>query len=195
MKPLEGIDKFRPKLLIAPTTYLLAEAMPTDIIKRRIGVYPQTWEQRKRWEEAADKLGMPLSKFLVYIIDKSLKESPDDEKTSVADLKLDVAKKAEENNELKRELARMKKLITIPDNELEDYRNKAFIEKSFTGIRTYNRQLVDEGVCDASELSDMGERIREEVQRAADQAMEDPMPTLDTLLTDVWMPEAWEVVP
>jgi len=117
--------------------------MSTDIIKRRIGVYPQTWEQRKRWEAAADKLNMPLSKFLVYIIDKSLQESLNEDMENVADLKLDASKKAEELNEVKRELARMKKLITIQDNELEDYRNKAFIEKSFTGIRTYNRQLVD----------------------------------------------------
>lgn len=117
--------------------------MPTDIIKRRIGVYPQTWEQRKRWEAAAEKQGMPLSKFLVYVIDKTLQESQNQETESIADLKLDASKKAEELNEVKRELARMKKLITIQDNELEDYRNKAFVEKSFTGIRTYNRQLID----------------------------------------------------
>jgi TPP-dependent pyruvate/acetoin dehydrogenase alpha subunit len=82
------------------------------------------------------------------------------------------------------------------DGESSHYRTREEIDawRAKDPIDRYNRWLVGEGVCDASELSEMGERIREEVQRAADQAMEDPMPALDTLLTDVWMPEAWEVV-
>ena len=117
--------------------------MPTDIVKRRVDVYPQSWEQRERWEKAAEKKGMPLSKFIVYIVDEHLHQSPEEEQASVANLKREIANKTEELNELKRELARMKKLLSIQDEELEDYRNKAFVEKSFTGIRTYSRALVD----------------------------------------------------
>ena len=117
--------------------------MPTDILKRRIGIYPNSWEQRERWEKAAKNAGMPLSKFLSSLIDEALEQSAINERKRVASLTKNMVSQAEEMKELKRELTRTKKLLLLQEEELEEYRNKAFLEKSYTGIRIFNKELID----------------------------------------------------
>jgi hypothetical protein len=34
-------------------------------------------------------------------------------------------------------------LIKVQEEELEEYRNKAFMEKSFSGVRTFNQDLIN----------------------------------------------------
>ncbi len=106
-------------------------------------MYPKSWEQRERWENAAKAKGIPLSKFLVNLIDEALAQSAESDKKKVSELNKENFNQSEEIKELKKELARVKKLISIQEKELEEYRNKAFMEKSFTGIRVFNRELID----------------------------------------------------
>ncbi len=117
--------------------------MPTDIIKRRVDLYPKSWEQRKRWESAAKKAGMPLSKFLALLIDDALESSPTENKKQVNKLKQELITQSDEIKELNRELSRVKKLLSMQEDELEEYRNNAFTDKTYTGVRVFNRELID----------------------------------------------------
>ncbi len=115
--------------------------MPTDILKRRIGVYPKSWEQRERWEKKAKKKGMPVSTFLTYVIDQAL----DDSDNSAVDFKMkeELITKDQEIKNLKRENKRTLKLLEIQEEELEEYRNRAFSDKTFTGFRIFNPELLE----------------------------------------------------
>lgn len=115
--------------------------VPTDILKRRIGVYPKTWEQREHWEREAKKKGMPVSTFLAYVIDQALSNSDSIELNP--EIKEELVAKDQEIKELKQETKRTLKLLEIQEQELEEYRNRAFTDKAFTGIRSFNPDLIE----------------------------------------------------
>lgn len=115
--------------------------VPTDILKRRIGVYPKTWEQKEHWEREAKKKGMPVSTFLTFVIDQALSDSDGIQENPK--IKKELVTMNQEINELKRENRRTLKLLEIQERELEEYRNRAFTDKSFTGIRSFNPDLIE----------------------------------------------------
>ena len=83
------------------------------------------------------------------------------------------------------------------DGESGHYRTREEIDewRARDPIDRYRKWLLEQNICQESELTAIEGRVLEEVEQAAAAAMDDPMPSLDTLLTDVWMTEAWEVVP
>lgn len=117
--------------------------MSTDILKRRVGVYPNSWEQRERWEKEAKKHNIPLSKYLVYVIENGIQESSLNLEKENVTLKKNISSSNEEIKESKRELARVKKLLSIQEEELEEYRNRVFADKTFTGVRTFNVDMIN----------------------------------------------------
>lgn len=116
--------------------------MATDIIKRRIDVYPASWEQRECWQEEAKKRGMPLTKFIIFTVEEAISTPVLDTKQENSEMLHAITKQQEEIKELRRELNRTKKLISVQEEELEQFRNKAFLEKSFSGERTFNPELI-----------------------------------------------------
>lgn len=82
------------------------------------------------------------------------------------------------------------------DGESSHYRSREEIDewRAKDPIDRYRKWLLGEGICQASELATIQQRVQEEVEQAAKQAIDDPFPALDSLVTDVWVPEAWEVV-
>ena len=83
------------------------------------------------------------------------------------------------------------------DGESSHYRSQEEIDewRKKDPIDRYRGWLLAEGICQASETAAIEERIREEVEHAAEQAINDPFPSLDSLVTDVYVPGTWEVVP
>ena len=81
------------------------------------------------------------------------------------------------------------------DGESTHYRTREEIDawRQKDPIDRYRRQLVREGVCDASELDSVDDRVAQEVQRAVEQAKDDPFPSVDLLMANVRQPLAWEV--
>ena len=81
------------------------------------------------------------------------------------------------------------------DGESSHYRSREEIDewRKKDPIDRYRGWLLGEGICQASELAAMEERIREEVEHAAEQAINDPFPALDSLVTDVYVPGTWGV--
>ena len=76
------------------------------------------------------------------------------------------------------------------DGESSHYRSREEIEEWRTRdpINRYRGWLIAQGICEASELEAIEERVREEIEQAARQAVDDPMPSVETLLTDVAVP-------
>jgi TPP-dependent pyruvate/acetoin dehydrogenase alpha subunit len=82
------------------------------------------------------------------------------------------------------------------DGESSHYRSREEIDEwqKRDPIDRYRRWLLEEGICQASELAAIEQRVQEEVEQAARQAINDPFPALDSLVKDVWVPGSWEVV-
>ena len=82
------------------------------------------------------------------------------------------------------------------DGESSHYRSREEIEewRKRDPIERYGNRLLEEGICQESELAGKDERVQEETERAAEQAIDDPFPALDVLATDVWLPGDWEMV-
>ena len=116
--------------------------MPTDVKERRIDVYPQSWEQRKRWVKEAKRRKMPLSKLIVQLVNEALDSSTIVSSEESIDLKKQIISLQEDVKRQKLEISRLNKLIIIQDEELEESRNKAFLEQSYTGYRDLNRDLI-----------------------------------------------------
>jgi TPP-dependent pyruvate/acetoin dehydrogenase alpha subunit len=82
------------------------------------------------------------------------------------------------------------------DGESTHYRSREEIEewRGRDPIDRYSNRLLEEGICQESDLAGIDERVREETERAAEQATDDPFPTLGELETHVWLPDNWEMV-
>lgn len=82
------------------------------------------------------------------------------------------------------------------DGESSHYRSREEIDewRAKDPIDRYRAWLLEKEICQASELAAIEERVQGEIEQAAKQAIDDPFPSLDSLVTDVWVPGAWEVV-
>lgn len=76
------------------------------------------------------------------------------------------------------------------DGESSHYRDPDEIAEWRTRdpIARLRTRMLDDHVMDEPELSAMERRISTEIERAADQAVADPVPSLSSLLSDVWAP-------
>jgi len=82
------------------------------------------------------------------------------------------------------------------DGESSHYRSREEIDewRKKDPVECYKKWLTDEGVCQIDELEAIERRVREEVEQAAKQAVDDPKPALESLPTDVWVTERWEAM-
>ena len=117
--------------------------MTTDVKERRIDVYPQSWEQRERWAKEARARKMPLSKLIVLLIDEAIDSSTVVSSKESIELRKQLTGLQDEMKKQKLEISRLNRMIAIQDEELEESRNRAFLEKSFTGYRELNKDLIN----------------------------------------------------
>jgi hypothetical protein len=114
----------------------------TETIKdRAIYIYLPSLEMVKDWKGRARKSGVSISKFVIERVEDSLRNE-EGEESYLNKAKL-VKKLRDSEDELKKvrsENGLLKKLAVNLDNEHKHYRAQPFLEKSFEGIRRFDKE-------------------------------------------------------
>ena len=106
---------------------------------RYVYLYLPTVEDKERWQSLADGAGVPLSKFIIEVVENALAEESDFKPRG--ELVKEIGKLRIENKELRDDLNQKKIVLEKYETELRRYRNQTFVEDKFEGIRKYNREL------------------------------------------------------
>jgi hypothetical protein len=108
--------------------------------KRAIYVYPQD-KIYENWKNLAEKSGTSISKFVIEHVENSLGLADEDFRSRSLVL--------EENRNLKEALAEKEKrvhhlelLVDKLEEDLRVYRSRLFTDKTYTGTKTYDKQLI-----------------------------------------------------
>ncbi len=117
----------------------------TKTIKQRsIYVYLPSHEMVTKWKESADKQGVSISKFVIEHVENSLRQEEGEESyTSRIELLKELKKLKNENKELHKRNKIMDTVVDRLEEELRRYRIKPFIEEDFSGVRAYEKELID----------------------------------------------------
>jgi predicted DNA-binding protein len=107
---------------------------------RYVYLYLPSAEDKSRWEKLAEEAGIPLSKFIIEVVESSFAEESDFKPRG--ELVKEIGKLRSENKELRDDLNQKKIVLDKYENELRRYRNQAFVEDKFEGFRKYNRELI-----------------------------------------------------
>jgi len=107
---------------------------------RYVYLYLPTAEDKQRWQSLADAAGIPLSKFIIKVVEDALVEESDFKPRG--ELVKEIAKLRSENKELRDDLNQKKIVLEKYENELKRYRSEAFLEDSYEGIRKCNKEIM-----------------------------------------------------
>ncbi|VVB67565.1 Uncharacterised protein [uncultured archaeon] len=144
---------------------------------RYVYLYLPTAEDKQRWQSLADEAGVPLSKFIIEVVENALVEESDFKPRG--ELVKEIGKLRAENKELRDDLKQKKIVLEKYENELKRYRSEAFLEEKFEGVRKYNREIVAilkrSGVVDSYKLlNELGIDPKEtDLVRAVSKQLED----------------------
>lgn len=108
---------------------------------RYVYLYLPSAEDKTRWGKMAHEAGVPLSKFIIEVVESSLSEAT--EFKPRGELVKEIGKLRSENKALRDDLNQKKIVLERYETELRRYRNQAFVENEFEGLRKYERQLVE----------------------------------------------------
>lgn len=114
------------------------------IVQRTINVYLPTFEMRKKWKGFAESANQSISKFVIEHVTNSLnheKENPSVE-TRIQLIK-DNKRLQEENTRLLKQIKDKEKLAEIYEKEARFHSLEPFLEKDFSGVRKYEKDLID----------------------------------------------------
>jgi hypothetical protein len=106
---------------------------------RYVYVYMPSLEDKKRWEKLAEEAKVPLSKFVIEMVEDSLAES---EFKPRAELTKQLGKLRSDNKQLRDELKLKNIVLEKYETELKRYRSEAFLEEKFEGVRKYNKEII-----------------------------------------------------
>lgn len=111
-----------------------------ELKQRAIYVYPPT-DMAENWKKLAEKSGTSISKFVIEQVENSLGLAEDDFRSRSIIL--------EENRQLRDSLSEKEKrnhhlelLVEKLEEDLRLYRSRLFTDSSYTGTRTYDKQLM-----------------------------------------------------
>jgi predicted DNA-binding protein len=107
---------------------------------RYVYLYLPSAEDKARWESLAKEAGVPLSKFVIEVVESSLAESSDFKPRG--ELVKEIGKLRSEKKELKDDLKQKKIVLEKYETELKRYRSEAFVDDQFKGVRRYNKQII-----------------------------------------------------
>ena len=107
---------------------------------RYVYLYLPTVEDKQRWQSLADEAGIPLSKFIIQVVEDALVEESDFKPRG--ELMKEIGKLRSENKDLRDDLNQKKIVLEKYENELKRYRSEAFIEEKFEGVRRYNKEIM-----------------------------------------------------
>ena len=117
----------------------------TDTIKQRaIYVYLPSNKMVEKWKKSAKKQGASISKFVIEHVENSLRQEEGEENyTTRLDLLRELKKLKDENHELRKNNKMINTIVDRLEEELRNHRTQPFIEKDFTGIRKYEKELIE----------------------------------------------------
>jgi len=117
----------------------------TESIKQRsIYVYLPSEEMVADWKARAKKSGESISRFVIeHVANSLMQEQGKEEYKSRADLIQQLRAKDENVGKLTRENEILKLALERVENELRRYRAEPFLDKSFEGIRGYDKRLIE----------------------------------------------------
>jgi hypothetical protein len=107
---------------------------------RYVYLYLPSAQDKARWEKLAEEAGVPLSKFVIEVVESSLAEESDFKPRG--ELVKENGRIRSENKELRDDLRQKKIVIDKYETELKRYRSEAFIEDKFEGVRKYSKELI-----------------------------------------------------
>ena len=107
---------------------------------RYVYLYLPTAEDKKRWQSLADEAGIPLSKFIIQVVEEALVDESDFKPRG--ELVKEIGKLRSENKELRDDLNQKKIVLEKYENELKRYRSEAFLEDKYEGLRKYNKEIM-----------------------------------------------------
>ena len=112
---------------------------------RYVYVYLPSAEDKKRWDNLASEAGVPLSKFVIEIVENSLADEADIKPR--AELVKQLGSLRDEIRKLQEELKLKSIVLDKYENELKRYRSAAFLEDDFEGARKYSREPIEIPKC------------------------------------------------
>jgi len=107
---------------------------------RYVYLYLPSAEDKKRWDDLASEAGVPLSKFVISIVEESLAE--ESEIKPRAELVKELGNLRDEIKSLREELKLKTIVIDKYESELKRYRSAVFLEEEFEGSREYSKELI-----------------------------------------------------
>ena len=116
----------------------------TDTIKKRtLYIYVPSEKQKEKWEKLAERSGTSLSKFVIESVENSLGERDDVDFKPRQNLIKDLHETKEELKKLRTEKDRLESLLDRQETDLRKYRAMLFLNGEVTGIRQYDKTLVE----------------------------------------------------
>jgi len=112
-----------------------------ELKRRAIYVYPPT-EMSKKWKRMAGEYGESISKFVIEHVENSLNR--DVEGFSSRSTLLEENKHLRETlHDKDRRVEHLDLLVEKLEEDLRFYRSKMFTDSEFTGVRSYDRKLIE----------------------------------------------------
>lgn len=108
---------------------------------RYVYLYLPSAEDKKRWDSLAKEAGVPLSKFVISLVEDVLAEESDFRPRGK--LVKEIGAQRDEIRKLREEVKLKSIVLDKYENELKRYRSAAFVEEGFEGAREYSSQLID----------------------------------------------------
>lgn len=111
-----------------------------DRMRRRVDVYLHAPKDKKRWKVLAKERGMPLSKWVITVVEEMLQQNESARPREmllreIGELKDEIAELRERNRQLETVINQLEK-------EVRRYRAQPFLMEDFEGVRELDRELV-----------------------------------------------------
>lgn len=108
---------------------------------RYVHVYMPSDADKARWFALAEKAKVPLSKWVIEIVESTLAENEEFQP------RIDMLKELEtlrnEVRTIKSELQQKNVVLERYESELKRYRSQDFLEEGYSGVRRYSKEIVD----------------------------------------------------
>lgn len=108
---------------------------------RYVYLYLPSAEEKAHWDDLAKKANVPLSKFVIEIVENALAD--DAEFKPRGELTKEISALRKEVKGLRDELKLKNVVLDKYEGELKRYRSAAFLDDNFEGKRTHNKELVE----------------------------------------------------
>lgn len=96
-----------------------------------------------RWKTLAEKSGTSISKFVAEHVENSLRREDDDKYLSRGRLIEENQNLKEALTEKEQRIRHLELLVEKLEQDLRQYRSTLFLEEDYTGVRSFDRKLID----------------------------------------------------